>query len=362
MTNISVVVAGPVPPIPGGISQHTANVVEGLRSAGTTVRTITWAAQYPRRIYPGTLPDSSSEGFSHHAEPILHWARPWTWWRAGRLARDADVLIVPWVTPLQAPAIRTIIGAAGSTRSVALIHNLTPHENRFFDKVLTRWALRHITGVVVHAPSVANEARALLGVDRVEIVPHPPNLSIAARPLPAVSPLRCLFLGIVRPYKGLDVALKALRQAIDAGADIQLTIAGEFWQPVGPYRQLVEELGLSDRVVLQPGYVSDNRLEHLLATHHFVIAPYRSASQSGILPIALAAERPIVTTRIEGLTSVIHDGVNGLIASPNDVGDLARCLIDMQSSLPTLHRGARESGKSSWEVVALAALRAASIS
>jgi glycosyltransferase involved in cell wall biosynthesis len=165
----------------------------------------------------------------------------------------------------------------------------------------------------------------------------------------------------VRHYKGLDVALRALQQTVTLGYDVRLTVAGEFWQPKQSYRSLVDALGLGDRVDLQPGYVSDDRLEHLLATHHCVIAPYRSASQSGILPIALMADRPVITTRIEGLTQVVHDGVNGLVAAPDDVDDLARCLGEMQASVLRLHRGARAAGNPDWESVGVAILKAASL-
>ena len=41
---------------------------------------------------------------------------------------------------------------------------------------------------------------------------------------------------------------------------------------------------------------------------------------------AMAAGVPIVATRVEGVPEAIRDGVEGLIASPDDAGDLARAI------------------------------------
>ena len=41
---------------------------------------------------------------------------------------------------------------------------------------------------------------------------------------------------------------------------------------------------------------------------------------------AMAAGVPVVGTRVEGVTDVIHDGVNGLLAEPGDAESLAKSL------------------------------------
>ena len=63
-----------------------------------------------------------------------------------------------------------------------------------------------------------------------------------------------------------------------------------------------------------PGYVADDDIQALLSGHHLVVAPYRSATQSGIAPLAFAVGRPVVTTRVGSLAEVVIDGVTGTLA------------------------------------------------
>ncbi|MCH7660467.1 MAG: glycosyl transferase, partial [Euryarchaeota archaeon] len=60
---------------------------------------------------------------------------------------------------------------------------------------------------------------------------------------------------LVRPYKGLDLAIEAVAKS--GRADLRLTIAGEFWQGLDETRERISRLGLAGQVELIPRYVSD---------------------------------------------------------------------------------------------------------
>ena len=105
--------------------------------------------------------------------------------------------------------------------------------------------------VITHSAGQAAQARELAPGATVRTVAMPPHLPAAgqprpngpatrSRPPPASRPdapgaqVRLLFFGIVRPYKGLDVLLRALASA---PAHVTLTVAGEFWGGTGPASQ-----------------------------------------------------------------------------------------------------------------------------
>jgi len=347
---VRIVYVGPLPPLPGGISQHGAQLVRAHAAEGHEVRVISWRAQYPRMLYKGRQVDPTATPFPG-AQWLLAWYDPLSWRRAGRAARGADLLVFPWVTPVQAPAYRALLGAARPTPAVAIVHNPIPHEQRPFDRVLTRAVLRRLRGAVVHAEASAAALAEIAPGLQVATVPHPPNLEVAATELPPAPPHRLLFFGFVRPYKGLDVAFEALAKLVAKGLDVELVVAGEFWGPVEPWREQLATLGLSARVRLRPGYVPDSEVGDLLAASHLVVAPYRHATQSGIVPIAGGAGRAVVATAVGGLTEQVADGVNGVLAPPGDPDALAAAIERALGALPELTAGARRMTVS-WQDVA----------
>jgi glycosyltransferase involved in cell wall biosynthesis len=137
---------------------------------------------------------------------------------------------------------------------------------------------------------------------------------------------RLLFFGIVRPYKGLDVLLRALAQS---PPHVTLTVAGEFWSDRTETDTLVAELGLRDRVTLRPGYVPADEIPALFAAADALVMPYREATASQNALLAFAHGIPVVTTTAGALAEAVRDGVDGLTCAPGDIGDLLRALTEI---------------------------------
>ena len=76
------------------------------------------------------------------------------------------------------------------------------------------------------------------------VVPHPPNLEMQRTAAPAAPPYKLLFFGHVRAYKGLDIALEAVRILVGRGVAIELTIAGHFWEALDRWQERIETAGL----------------------------------------------------------------------------------------------------------------------
>lgn len=340
---------GPVPPLRGGIPQHAARLIETLREEGHEVEVLSWAAQYPGFLYKGPQTDPDAERLPD-ASFALRWWAPWTWWSAGRRARRADLLVFTWVTPFHAVPLRVVLAAAGRVKSVAIVHNPLPHEPLPLQRPLTRWVLGRATRCLVHASSSARELAELVPGATIDTVTMPSLLKVEPTPLPPRPPLKLLFLGFVRPYKGLDIAIDALKLLVEKGEDVTLTVAGEFWEPVETWHERVAAAGLDGRVDLQPGYASDDRVRELLRTHHMLVAPYRSATQSGVIPIALAAGRPVVATNVGGLAEQVRDGVDAAVVSSADAESLARGVGRVARSIEALAGGATQRA-SGWRSV-----------
>jgi glycosyltransferase involved in cell wall biosynthesis len=131
---------------------------------------------------------------------------------------------------------------------------------------------------------------------------------------------RLLFFGLVRPYKGLDVLLRALAQA---PPDIRLRVAGEFWGGTSETERLCRQVHIADRVELRPGYVPSTEVPGLFRDVDALVLPYREATGSQATWSAFEFGVPVLATRAGSLAEGVEDGVNGLIAEPDDIASLA---------------------------------------
>jgi glycosyltransferase involved in cell wall biosynthesis len=109
------------------------------------------------------------------------------------------------------------------------------------------------------------------------------------------------------------------------GRSWTLLIAGEFYEPIEPYRRLVEELGLQDRVILHPTFVPDHRVAAYFGVAEALVLPYRHATQSGVTQAALHFGVPMIVTRVGGLAEELEGKGAGELCNP-EVGELAAAL------------------------------------
>jgi glycosyltransferase involved in cell wall biosynthesis/SAM-dependent methyltransferase len=328
---LRIALIGPTHPYKGGIAQHTTELAHRLAAAGHDVELLSWSAQYPERLYPGRqrVPGGRPETTPYPRTSFpLSWRRPDGWWRTGRTLRRADVVVLVVVAPVQVPAYVGILAGLGRRRRrgprvVAICHNVLPHEAGPLDRPLVRAVLSRVDVALVHSAEQAALAAGLTAapVRDVPLPFHPPATGSPGNRERGTRH-RLLFFGLVRPYKGVDVLLRALTQV----PGVALTVAGEVWAPLDG---LVAELGLADRVEVLGRYVDAAELPGLFDAADALVLPYRSGTATQNVALAHAHGLPVVASDIPALAADVRDGVDGLLARPDDPADLARALREL---------------------------------
>jgi glycosyltransferase involved in cell wall biosynthesis len=133
------------------------------------------------------------------------------------------------------------------------------------------------------------------------------------------------FVGALRPWHGVDLALQALALVPDV---VRLVVAGD-----GPIRNelvaLADQLGVSDRVHWL-GQVSHTNIPTVLAACDAATAPYPDLADFAFSPLKLyeylAAGLPVVASAIGQIPDVLGHGAFGLLTRPGNVRDLAAAL------------------------------------
>ncbi|MFA6019114.1 MAG: glycosyltransferase family 4 protein [Rhodospirillales bacterium] len=135
-------------------------------------------------------------------------------------------------------------------------------------------------------------------------------------------------VSMLRPDKGLEFAINALPALLESGLPVKLVILGGATEEGAGYFDFLKgeavRLGI-DRHVVFPGYC-ENVDQALAAVDMVVVPSISNEAQSRIVPQAFAVGKPVVATRVGGLTELVHDGKTGLLAPPRDSFALAKAI------------------------------------
>jgi glycosyltransferase involved in cell wall biosynthesis len=111
-----------------------------------------------------------------------------------------------------------------------------------------------------------------------------------------------LFFGLIRKYKGVGLLIEAISQLKNQIPDLRVLIVGEPYIPISPYLKKTKEIGLEETISFHTSYVEDKDVGVWFSACDCVVQPYQAASQSGITPMALYYQRPMVVTDVGGLS------------------------------------------------------------
>ncbi len=257
-------------------------------------------------------------------------------------------------------------------RVVLTVHDALPHhrQDSRFQRALHWVIYRSSNSLAVHSSAVASILTGSLGLDsgRVRDVgyavydaPESDRISTEnARLSLGIDPGQrtVLFFGYVRPYKGLDTALRAVEQLDPLTEKPLLLIAGDI---TNGYRQ---ELNSLFRIENRPdvqcrfGYIPDEDVPLLFQAADAVLLPYREDSLCSVMYMAWSWGCPVLASKAGTFPQEVEVGRNGLLFDTDSEEEMARCIREGYVSGLLTDRRLREqihaSAKSrySWERVA----------
>lgn len=321
-------------PFRGGISQFNASLYLELGKSHT-VKAFNFTRQYPEFLFPGKTQyvTKDDDAVPIESDALLDTANPLTYGRTYRAIRDwePDLVIISYWMSYFAPSLGYIARRLRKRcKVISILHNVVPHEPRFFDAPLTRYFLSGCTGNVTLCDEVAEDLKRLS--------PKAPNITLfhpiyghfgekmpreeAEKALGLKPGMRnLLFFGLIRDYKGLDILLDAFGK-LDSG--YQLIVAGEPYGSFVKYRNIIDRSPAKDRIRLFTRYIKDSEVKVFFSASDLAVLPYRSATQSGISAIAYHFEVPMVVTDVGGLRQSIGDCGTGLVAPKADADCVVR--------------------------------------
>jgi glycosyltransferase involved in cell wall biosynthesis len=326
-----VLIIGPAHPLRGGLATFNQRLAQEFINEGHSCEIISFSLQYPSLLFPGKTQysdDPPPKGI--RILSLINSINPINWMRTGSYLKKEkpDVIVVRFWIPFMGAALGTILRQVKKnchTKIVCIADNIIPHEARPGDKALTKYFLKSCDSFITMSEKVMSDLKQFQPDKPAILVRHPLYDSFgeklskteARKHLSLDESAKIiLFFGFIRKYKGLDILLQALaEQTVDK--NIRLLVAGEFYEDAQPYFDLVKQLQLEDRVIMQNKFIPDSEVRYYLSAADCVVQPYRNATQSGVTPLAYHFEKPMIVTNVGGLPALVPDNKAGLVCEPD---------------------------------------------
>jgi glycosyltransferase involved in cell wall biosynthesis len=320
-----VMVVGPGARFLSGIGYHTASIANAFARRGDSVSALLIRELCPRRFYPGRkrVGLQGSEVLRLQDVPTcegLDWYWGFSMYRSIRFLRRRrpKVVLLQWWTAVAAHSYLAVALAARLTNAQVVIEM---HESTdvgeaalplvtSYARLLMRLLARVTSGVVVHSNSdIDMVQRVYPSLQRLPfcvVFPGPleharrSGLAPTSEPRGEEDPVRFLFFGVIRPYKGIDDLAAAFSSLIRDGERAHLTVAGEAWADAEPALRTIRATGENNHEIVS-GYITDEKVSALFKQADVIVAPYRRASASGPINLAMGAGLPVVTTKVPAL-------------------------------------------------------------
>jgi glycosyltransferase involved in cell wall biosynthesis len=340
-------VIGPTYPYKGGISHFTTIFVNQLRK-NNQVEFISWKIQYPNFLYPVEQKDTTSKQvIKTDANFLLNFYNPISWIKTAIkiIHKKPEKLILTWVTPIQAPiyiVICALVKSLTKTKVVFLCHNSLPHESKPYDKSLTKLTFKLADEFIVHSEEDRKIIKGLSKNKPIIKAFHPIydefnygkkwNIQDTKQELHLKKNV-LLFFGFIRPYKGLKYLLKAMPEILKINPNTSLLVVGEFWSKDKPeYLKLINKLGIHQNTILIDQYVPNEEIGIYFSVADIVVCPYISATQSGIIQMSYAFNKPVIATKVGGIPDVVEPAISGYLVNPKSKQEIVLAVNNFYAS------------------------------
>lgn len=309
-------------PYRGGISDSTHSLCNELINKGLNTEVWTFSLLYPSLIFPGKT-QYSNEKYNQKFKirRLINTINPFNWIRTSMKVNNLNpefLILRYWSPILCIPYFVIGIFLNKNIKVIGLIDNWDNHEKIPFEGSLRMLIVQICNSFITFSDNVGDQLKESTN-KRVVPLFHPINLDLpkikikqnAKKDLGLDNSKYVSFIGLIRKYKGLEVLINSFKYLKDE--NIKLIIAGEFYDPVDRYLNIIKDLDLVDKIIVENNFLDSKKIRDYICACDIVIQPYIKASQSGITPVSYFYETPLIVSNVKGLKEIVQRDKSGQV-------------------------------------------------
>lgn len=226
-------------------------------------------------------------------------------------------------------------------KAVYTAHNVQPKgKNNILNYITYYFIYRNIDHIICHTRHMkeALMTRYRISEGQVSIVPHGLNFSIPITQLSRIDARNrlgldlkariLLIFGKVEAYKGIDIALQALKILQSSTEKFVLLIIGGGSNNNPTYLQQLKDYvhkeNLSSMVRFDTNFIQDKDIEIFFKSADVLLLPYKEVDfQSGVLFLSYRFGLPVIASNLGSFSEEIEDRVYGYTFCPCSPTELA---------------------------------------
>ncbi len=344
---MKIFVIGPIIPFTGGISHSNTTLCRNL-SKRNDVTAISFSMMFPKLFYPGDKQISGGKlkGVKFKQEFLLNTLNPISWVRIVNKIRKEkpDWVVFQWWHTYFFPGyfFIALFSRLFGAKVNVVCQNVLPHEGGLakvlIHKPFSKLFFTMVNHLVTLSSSDLKELKSFFKKANADFIIEGTYGGVTGKAFlskeKALSALKLpkkeivLFFGAVRPYKDLEMLLRAISIASKKRKNLLLIIAGAFWEPREIYDKMIKDLGIEKFVLIKEGYIPDTQIPLLFKAADVAVLSHKSSTESGIPQLAYAYNTPLIATAVGGNVDLIDDKKTGLLVSAENAEEMAKAIIE----------------------------------
>lgn len=248
---------------------------------------------------------------------------------------------------------------------VMTVHNVLPHEPAPGDRELYGRFYQACDFLIVHNDASKQELQDKFQIpdSKIAVIPRGLYNTYEIDPNARDQDSRTHFLcfGRIRPYKGVDILLKAVSlMSPEDRARCRFVIRGEQYPKLDPtdYPGLIRSYGIEDCVEFSSERVPEEEIPALIGNADFLLFPYRKIYGSGVLLLSYTYCVPVVASDVPTFVEGTDHGRAGILFRSEDPEAMKAAMLEAMAATPEQIEGYQEAireivaSRHSWKTTA----------